>query len=59
LTGWGAGTGSLVNASRGASRSRKSCPRRITDGAVEGLIVKTLESNPRDASPWSIADDGE
>lgn len=32
---------------------RPGAPRRITDGAVENVIVKTLEETPRDATHWS------
>jgi hypothetical protein len=33
--------------------SRGRGPRKITDGNVEALIVKTLESTPREATHWS------
>jgi transposase len=32
---------------------RSGVPRKITDDQVEALIVKTLESTPRDATHWS------
>jgi len=32
---------------------RPGAPRRITDDAVEQVVVKTLESTPRDATHWS------
>jgi transposase len=32
---------------------RPGVPRRITDAEVEGLILTTLESTPRDATHWS------
>mgnify|MGYP005813356487 CR=1 FL=1 len=32
---------------------RPGTPRRITDAQVEAVIVKTLESTPRGATPWS------
>lgn len=32
---------------------RPGTPRKITDGNVEALIVKTLESTPREATHWS------
>jgi transposase len=33
---------------------RSGAPRRITDERVEAVIVKTLESTPRDATHWSV-----
>jgi transposase len=33
---------------------RTGAPRRITDDQVEAVIVKTLESTPRDATHWSV-----
>ncbi len=33
---------------------RSGAPRRISDDQVEAVIVKTLESTPRDASQWSV-----
>jgi transposase len=33
---------------------RSGAPRRITDDQVEAMIVKTLESTPRDATHWSV-----
>src|SRR5437870_2709848 len=33
---------------------RSGAPRRITDEHVEAVIVKTLESTPRDATHWSV-----
>jgi transposase len=32
---------------------RSGAPRRITDDQVESVVVKTLESTPRDATHWS------
>ena len=32
---------------------RPGAPRRITDDQVEAVVVKTLESTPRDATHWS------
>ena len=32
---------------------RPGAPRRITDDQVESVVVKTLESTPRDATHWS------
>ncbi|MBV8221296.1 MAG: helix-turn-helix domain-containing protein, partial [Solirubrobacterales bacterium] len=32
---------------------RPGRPRTITDGRVEEVIVKTLESTPKDATHWS------
>jgi transposase len=32
---------------------RPGVPRKITDADVEALIIKTLESTPRDATHWS------
>ena len=32
---------------------RPGAPRKITDTAVEGIITKTLETTPRDATHWS------
>ena len=32
---------------------RSGVPRKITDDQVEAVIVKTLESTPRDATHWS------
>ena len=32
---------------------RSGVPRTITDDQVESVIVKTLESTPRDATHWS------
>jgi len=34
---------------------RSGAPRRISDDVVEAVIVKTLESTPRDATHWSRA----
>jgi transposase len=33
---------------------RSGAPRRVTDDQVEAVIVKTLESTPRDATHWSV-----
>ena len=33
---------------------RSGAPRRITDEQVEAVIIKTLESTPRDATQWSV-----
>src|SRR5438093_1999244 len=33
---------------------RSGAPRRISDDQVETVIVKTLESTPRDATHWSV-----
>ena len=33
---------------------RSGAPRRISDDQVEAVIVKTLESTPRDATHWSV-----
>src|SRR3954468_13571225 len=33
---------------------RSGAPRRITDELVEAVIVRTLESTPRDATHWSV-----
>ena len=33
---------------------RSGAPRRITDDQVEAVVVKTLESTPRDATHWSV-----
>jgi transposase len=33
---------------------RPGVPRKITDDQVESVIVKTLESTPRDATHWSV-----
>jgi len=33
---------------------RSGAPRRISDEVVEAVIVKTLESTPRDATHWSV-----
>ena len=33
---------------------RSGAPRRIGDHQVEAVIVKTLESTPRDATHWSL-----
>ncbi len=33
---------------------RSGAPRRISDDEVDAVIVKTLESTPRDATHWSI-----
>src|SRR5882757_548551 len=33
---------------------RSGAPRRISDDVVEAVIVKTLESTPRDARHWSV-----
>src|SRR3981081_527165 len=33
---------------------RSGAPRRISDDVVEAVIVKTLESTPRDATHWSV-----
>jgi transposase len=35
--------------------SRPGAPRKITDEAVEELIVRTLEGQPKDATHWSRA----
>ena len=32
---------------------RRGAPRRITDEQVEEVVVKTLESTPRNATHWS------
>jgi transposase len=32
---------------------RSGAPRRISDAQVEEVVVKTLESTPRDATPWT------
>jgi transposase len=32
---------------------RSGAPRRISDDQIEAVVVKTLESTPRDATPWS------
>jgi transposase len=33
---------------------RSGAPRRISDDQVEAVIVRTLESTPRDATHWSV-----
>jgi transposase len=33
---------------------RPGVPRKITDDQVEAVVVKTLESTPRDATHWSV-----
>lgn len=33
---------------------RSGAPRRITDDQVEAVVIKTLESTPRDATHWSV-----
>ena len=33
---------------------RSGAPRRISDEQVEAVVVKTLESTPRDATHWSV-----
>ena len=33
---------------------RSGAPRRISDDQVEAVVVKTLESTPRDATHWSV-----
>src|SRR5216683_5552911 len=33
---------------------RSGAPRRITDDHVEAVIIRTLESTPRDATHWSV-----
>ena len=33
---------------------RSGAPRRISDDRVEAVVVKTLESTPRDATHWSV-----
>src|ERR1700716_2631315 len=33
---------------------RPGAPRKITDDQVEAVVVKTLESTPRDATHWSV-----
>src|SRR5579859_127653 len=33
---------------------RPGAPRKITDEAVERVVVKTLEEMPRDATQWSV-----
>jgi transposase len=33
---------------------RSGGPRRISDELVEAVVVKTLESTPRDATHWSV-----
>jgi transposase len=33
---------------------RSGAPRRITDDDVEAVVVRTLESTPRDATHWSV-----
>ena len=34
-------------------KPRPGAPRKITDDAVEAVIVKTLEETPRDATHWA------
>ena len=35
---------------------RPGAPRQITDARIEAVIVRTLESTPRGATPWSTRD---
>src|SRR5690242_18591676 len=37
---------------------RSGTPRRITDDQVEAVVVRTLESTPRDATHWTCSLDG-
>ena len=39
---------------RTAGRAAQRRPRKITDDQVEAVVVKTLESTPRDATHWSV-----
>ena len=47
--------GSLMSRvpARTAGRASERLPRMISDVQVEEVIVKTLESTPRDATHWS------
>lgn len=36
-----------------SDEARSGAPRKILDGAIEALVVKTLESTPRGATQWS------
>ena len=36
-----------------ADEPRPGAPRTITDGDVERVVTRTLESKPKDATPWS------
>jgi transposase len=33
---------------------RPGTPRRLSDAQIEAIVVKTLESTPRDATQWSV-----
>ena len=33
---------------------RPGTPRRLSDAKIEAIVVKTLESTPRDATQWSV-----
>src|ERR1700737_849923 len=48
--------GRFINKGVGGRRDepRPGVPRKITDDQVEAVVVKTLESTPRDATHWSV-----